>query len=236
MVVADDTAFVRDRFRAALARRVTNAAQLSTGPELLGLMRTHQDEIDLIVLDLRLPQGHGVELVREIRKISRISPPIVVFSGTIANAKEVRELATLGVAGYVNEYTAVQHILPSLVAAPLPGHLQPALESARHARHPGGVPCRQHDPSAVTLNISQAAWPFAPPARSTSAPSSRALPAVDQPLRSGVGGASRGRCRASAWASSSSTRARIAGRHPRVRPGAFLLEPEGVATKNTKTN
>jgi uncharacterized protein (TIGR02266 family) len=37
-----------------------------------------------------------------------------VFSGTIASADEVRDLAALGVAGYVNEYSAVQHILPSL--------------------------------------------------------------------------------------------------------------------------
>ena len=37
-----------------------------------------------------------------------------MFSGTIATAEEVRELAALGVAGYVNEYSAVQHILPSL--------------------------------------------------------------------------------------------------------------------------
>src|SRR4029453_17880715 len=37
-----------------------------------------------------------------------------VFSGTIATADEVRDLAALGVAGYVNEYSAVQHILPSL--------------------------------------------------------------------------------------------------------------------------
>ena len=40
--------------------------------------------------------------------------PILVFSGTIGNADEVRDLAALGVAGYVNEYSAVQHILPSL--------------------------------------------------------------------------------------------------------------------------
>ena len=40
--------------------------------------------------------------------------PILVFSGTIATADEVRDLAALGVSGYVNEYSAVQHILPSL--------------------------------------------------------------------------------------------------------------------------
>ena len=40
--------------------------------------------------------------------------PILVFSGTVTSAEEVRELAALGVAGYINEYSAVEHILPSL--------------------------------------------------------------------------------------------------------------------------
>ena len=66
------------------------------------------------MLDLRLPHAGGVELVRAIRKLDGGRLPILVFSGTIAGADEVRELAALGVAGYINEYSAVQHILPSL--------------------------------------------------------------------------------------------------------------------------
>ena len=68
----------------------------------------------VLVLDLRLPHAGGVELVRTIRKIDGGRLPILVFSGTIANAAEVKDLAGLGVAGYVNEYSAVQNILPSL--------------------------------------------------------------------------------------------------------------------------
>ena len=52
--------------------------------------------------------------MRAIRKLDDGRLPILVFSGTISSADEVRELAALGVAGYVNEYSAVQHILPSL--------------------------------------------------------------------------------------------------------------------------
>jgi uncharacterized protein (TIGR02266 family) len=114
VIVADDTAFVRDRFKAALEGAGHRAVTVRTGPELLAAFRTSPAAIDLIVLDLRLPQAHGVALVRALRKIDAARPPIVVFSGTIASADEVRELATFGIAGYVNEYTAVQHILPAL--------------------------------------------------------------------------------------------------------------------------
>ena len=77
-------------------------------------MRIELAQLDLIVLDLRLPHASGVDLVRNIRKLDDGRLPILVFSGTVTSADEVRELAALGVAGYVNEYSAVQHILPSL--------------------------------------------------------------------------------------------------------------------------
>jgi uncharacterized protein (TIGR02266 family) len=114
VVVADDTAFVRDRFRAALEAAGHRAVAVKTAAELLTQLRTVLDQIDLIVLDLRLPDTPGVDLVRTIRSFDQGRLPILIFSGTIANADEVRELAALGVAGYINEYSAVQHILPSL--------------------------------------------------------------------------------------------------------------------------
>ena len=114
VIVADDTAFVRDRFATALLSAGHTAFTVKSAAELLARVRADLAHIDLIVLDLRLPHAGGVELVRTIRKIDAGKLPILVFSGTIATAEEVRELAGLGVAGYVNEYSAVQHILPSL--------------------------------------------------------------------------------------------------------------------------
>ena len=155
VVVADDTAFVRDRFRAALAQAGHETLTVRTGAELLSLLRRTGERIDLIALDLRLPHGNGVQIVREIHKLSNHRPVIVVFSSTIANAAEVRELTSLGVAGYVNEYTAVQHILPSLSP-----HLYPDLYNRRSSpRVTLGIPVAyrvaNQIASAVTLNISQ---------------------------------------------------------------------------------
>lgn len=114
ILVADDTAFVRDRFKAALEAAGHRAATAGSSAELVARIRADASGIDLLVLDLRLPQGHGVGLMRTLRQIDRFRAPVVIFSGTIASAEEVRELSTLGVAGYVNEYTAAQHIVPSL--------------------------------------------------------------------------------------------------------------------------
>src|SRR5216110_2185645 len=114
VVIADDTAFVRDRFRTAVENAGHKAIVVKSAAELLARVRADLYQIDLIVVDLRLPHAPGVDLVRSIRKLDEGRLPVLVFSGTIASAEEVKELAALGVAGYVNEYSAVQHILPSL--------------------------------------------------------------------------------------------------------------------------
>ena len=114
VLIADDAAFVRERFQAALQEAGHRAVTAKSAAELLGRVRADLEELDLLVLDLRLPFASGVDLVRAIRKLDGGRLPILVFSGTITSAEEVRELAALGVAGYINEYSAVQHILPSL--------------------------------------------------------------------------------------------------------------------------
>jgi uncharacterized protein (TIGR02266 family) len=113
VLVADDTAFVRDRFKTAIEAAGHHAVAVQTAQELLAHVRANP-RIDLIVLDLRIPQGNGVTLLHAIRKLDNRAG-IVIFSGTIANADEVRQLESIGVLGYVNEYTAIHHILPSLL-------------------------------------------------------------------------------------------------------------------------
>ena len=155
VLIADDTAFVRDRFAHALQLAGHRAITLQSAAELLARVRADRDQIDLIVLDLRLPHAGGVELVRAVRKLDEGRLPILVFSGTIASADEVRQLAALGVAGYVNEYSAVQHILPSL--AP---HLFPDNFNRRGSpRVVLGIPVAYRHgntiAAALTLNISK---------------------------------------------------------------------------------
>src|SRR5438132_3013474 len=155
VVVADDTAFVRDRFRATLEGAGHKVVTVKSAAELLARVRADLATIDLIVLDLRLPHAPGIDLVKSIRKMDEGKLPILIFSGTIASAEEVKELAALGVAGYVNEYSAVQHILPSL--AP---HLFPDNFNRRSSpRVVLGIPIAYRFgntiAAALTLNLSR---------------------------------------------------------------------------------
>ena len=170
VLIADDTTFVRDRFKSALEGAGHRAAAARSAAELLARVRADLDELDLIVLDLKLPHASGVELVRTIRKLDGGRLPILVFSGTVTSAEEVKELAALGVSGYVNEYSAVQHILPSL--AP---HLFPDNFNRRGGpRVVLGIPISYRvGPStmaALTLNLSRSGIAI----RTTSPPAQQA--------------------------------------------------------------
>src|SRR5262245_29395940 len=155
VIVADDTAFVRDRFKSAIEGAGHRALTVKSAAELLARVRSELESLDLILLDLRLPHASGIEVVRNIRKMDEGRLPILVFSGTVANAEEVHALASLGVAGYINEYSAVQHILPSI--AP---HLFPDDYNRRGSpRVVLGIPiaCRVGNTisAALTLNLSR---------------------------------------------------------------------------------
>src|SRR4029078_3645645 len=83
--IADDTAFVRDRFRTAVENAGHKAVVVKSAAELLSAVRAELPHIDLVVLDLWLPSTPGVGLGRAIRKIDEGRLPLLIFSGTIAS-------------------------------------------------------------------------------------------------------------------------------------------------------
>jgi uncharacterized protein (TIGR02266 family) len=155
VIVADDTAFVRERFQTALHAAGHRASAVADASELLARVRRDSTGIDLIVLDLRLPSVEGVSLVRALRAVDGFRAPIVVFSGTIANADEVRELSRLGVAGYINEYSAVQHIVPALAPHLFPNQYNRRSSPRAVLAIPVAYRLGNTIAAAVTLNISR---------------------------------------------------------------------------------
>jgi CheY-like chemotaxis protein len=81
VLVADDTAFVRDRFATALQSAGHTAVPVGSVTELLARLRDDSAPVDLVVMDLRMPSSGGVELVRRLRNTEggeRV--PVLVFS------------------------------------------------------------------------------------------------------------------------------------------------------------
>lgn len=153
VIVADETAFVRDRFRAALAGAGHRVLLASTRAELLALVSSAADSIDLVVLDVRLSSSNAVALIRQLQKLLPHRPPIVGLSGTVGHAAAVRALTTLEVTSYINEYTSEQNIVRALYpflggnAAYRRASPRVPLSAAISFRHGHAIA------TAVTLNI-----------------------------------------------------------------------------------
>ena len=183
VVVADDAADVRNRFAAALENAGHTAIGVGSGPELLSCIRSRTGAIDLIVLNLRLVPPPSVDLIRAIREYGACRPPILVFSGSIASAQEIRQLAGLGIAGYVNEHSGAGHIVPVLAPHLFPDNFNRRL-SPRVAL---GIPvaCRFDDTvtAARTLDLGKGGlgvWTTTPLAPGTAVDVRFRLPSTER--------------------------------------------------------
>lgn len=150
VVVASSSAFGRDRFKDALDTAGHRALVVKSVAQLLAHVRADFDDMHLIVLDLRLSSSSGIDLVKRIRKLDEGKLPILVFSGSVQSVDEVRELAALGVAGYLNEYSAVEHILPSIAPHLFPGRFH----KREHPRVVMGIPVSYRIGKTITAALS----------------------------------------------------------------------------------
>ncbi|MCS7206987.1 MAG: response regulator [Dehalococcoidia bacterium] len=64
--------------------------------------------VDAMVIDLRLPDGLGWDLVERLRQIGRIPPPAVLISASTLSRREVREH---GLEGYLPKPFSVDHLV-----------------------------------------------------------------------------------------------------------------------------
>ena len=136
VAVASDTSFVRDCFKAALDAAGHRAMMMKSVAQLLATVHADFDELHLIVLDLRMQHSTGIELVKRIRKRDGGKIPILLFTSSVSSVDEVRELASLGVSGYINEYLATEHVLPSIAPHLFPG----TFHKREHPRVVMGIP------------------------------------------------------------------------------------------------
>jgi uncharacterized protein (TIGR02266 family) len=149
VVVAVDSVSVRERFKNALDSAGHRALIVKSVAQLLTHVRTDFEDLHLIILDLPMPNGSATDLVKRIRKLDDGRLPILMLSGSVKDVDEVRDLAALGVAGYLNEYTAGEHILPSLAAHLFPG----TFHKREHPRVVMGIPVSYRVGKTITAAL-----------------------------------------------------------------------------------
>ena len=143
---------VRDRFSAPLRDAGHRTLGANGAPALLQQLRDEGNPIDLLLLDLRLAGDDSASLLHRVRACAG-GLPVVVFSGSVRSAAEVRALAPLGVAGYVNEHCDAQEVLPSLTPHLFPDNFNRRSSPRIVLAIPVSYRVDQTIATAVTLNL-----------------------------------------------------------------------------------
>lgn len=145
VLITDDHAIVRDGLRQIVGEThdIAVAAEAGTAAETLEVLRN--TNVDVIVLDLNLPDRHGLDLLLQLRSAyPRI--PVLILSVNREAAYAVR-LLKAGAAGYIGKDGAREQLVEGIrtvargekyIAAPL------AASMAIHlVEDPGGRPHEQ---------------------------------------------------------------------------------------------
>jgi two-component system KDP operon response regulator KdpE len=124
ILVVDDEAGIRKVVRDGLERAGHEVETAADGQEALSFLE--EKVFDLVVTDLTMPRKGGLELVREIRRVSAV--PILVLTVRQEEREKVR-LLDAGADDYVTKPFGVEELLArvrALLRRRDPGHAPPA--------------------------------------------------------------------------------------------------------------
>jgi two-component system, OmpR family, KDP operon response regulator KdpE len=137
ILVVEDEPQMRRFLKTALEVQEFRIVEAATAKDALVAATTHNPEI--VLLDLGLPDGDGVDLARRIREWSRV--PIIVIS---ARGREADKVAVLdaGADDYLTKPFGVAELL---------ARIRVALRHAVQASSPQGVPILEIGPLRLDL-------------------------------------------------------------------------------------
>jgi two-component system KDP operon response regulator KdpE len=138
VLIVEDEPQMRRFLRAALTSRPFRILEASTSAEAVLLATSHNPE--LILLDLGLPDGDGIELARRIRGWSAV--PIIVIS---ARGRETDKVEALDAGA--DDYLTKPFGLDELLA-----RMRVALRHARDASASSGAPIVEAGPLTIDLD------------------------------------------------------------------------------------
>jgi len=101
--------FILSTLRQSTSFQVTEA---SNGLE--ALQKAEEQQPDLVLLDIGLPDLNGIEVARRLRKLS--VPPKIIFISQESSPEVLREAFNVGALGYVHKVRAGSDLLPAVNA------------------------------------------------------------------------------------------------------------------------
>src|SRR4051812_42008189 len=116
VLIADDDAYVRRGLREIILEEYGGGqiVEARNAREAIDLVRRQDQERfwDVMVLDINMPGGSGLEVLRELKKDYK-KLPILVLSGHSEDEYAVRTLKA-GASGYLTKETAPEELIAAI--------------------------------------------------------------------------------------------------------------------------
>ncbi|MDL2190447.1 response regulator transcription factor [Cobetia sp. LC6] len=164
LLIADDHPLFRDAISRTLSLSVADASaspyellQAASLAETLSLIDVHADNLDLLLLDLDLPDSHGLEGLRRLRQEADWLP-VAILSAHEAR-ETVLEALSLGAVGYLSKSSSAE-VLREALARMLAGEVHVPARLMRTAPRPAQASQSAFLPSSTSASASA---PVPPP-------------------------------------------------------------------------
>jgi DNA-binding response OmpR family regulator len=114
ILLVEDDELVRDAMMRILVREGYQVLTAPTGHDAIGLLRTPLSPIDVVLLDIGLPDVSGIDLCARLRELFP-AMPVVVVTGA-AGPDEAAELRRLGITRFFCKPIAIDQLVVALRA------------------------------------------------------------------------------------------------------------------------
>ncbi len=115
VLLVEDDELVRDAVTRNLVRRGYLVLTAATAHDAIGLLRTPDSTIDVVVLDIGLPDASGTVLCARLREFFP-KLPVVVCTGA-ASMEDAEELRRLGITRFFSKPIAIEELVAALQGA-----------------------------------------------------------------------------------------------------------------------
>ncbi|SHF27486.1 response regulator [Chryseobacterium vrystaatense] len=115
IVIVDDHPIVIEGLKMMLANQLafTVSESFTSGKEITSFIRNHK--VDIILLDITLPDANGTELCREIKKISPATS-VIMFSNRSERSIIMQSIQN-GASGYILKNTSIDELVVCIQGA-----------------------------------------------------------------------------------------------------------------------
>ena len=103
VLLADDEPADREVATVILTGLGHQVTACASGREALAACLDNKQRFDLILLDVVMPNGDGVETARELRACAETQDVPIIFLSGMSGAGEVRSLTAVGFDGYLRK-------------------------------------------------------------------------------------------------------------------------------------